>query len=231
MIAEILPDTVCAVEAREDPVDVVLFAEEEAVLGQAVDKRRREFTTARHCAHQALARLGLPAQSIPSGPRGEPRWPEGVVGSITHCHGYRACALAHASELLAIGIDAEPNEPLPDGVLAAIATAQELPMLGQLTRARPEVHWDRLLFSAKESVYKVWYPLAERPLGFEDAVLELVLDSDPHKGAFSARLLIAGPSLDGVPFLGFFSGRWLVREGLIFTTIAVVHRELSKSLP
>jgi 4'-phosphopantetheinyl transferase EntD len=217
MIAEILPAAVVAVEARSDPPDVVLFAAEQAVLGRAVAKRRREFTTARDCAHRALTVLGLPPLPIPSGPRGEPRWPMGIVGSITHCHGYRACAVARASELLALGIDAEPNEPLPAGVLGAIARPEELPQLCQLAHTTPAVHWDRLLFSAKESVYKAWFPLTRQELGFEDAVLAI----DPRAGSFTARLLVpAPPAADVRPRT--LSGRWLVRDGLVLTAIALL---------
>lgn len=217
MIAAILPDGVVAVEARSDPVDIALYPEEEAALGEAVEKRRREFTTARACARSALAELGLPPQPIPSGASGEPRWPAGVVGSITHCDGYRACAAARASRLLTIGIDAEPNDPLPDGVLVAIARAEELPRLRELARIDPTVSWDRLLFSAKESVYKAWFPLARRQLGFEDAVLSI----DPHEGSFTARLLVSGPILAGGVPLTVLSGRWMARDGLVLTAIAL----------
>ncbi len=77
------------------------------------------------------------------------------------------------------------------------------------------MRWDRLLFSAKESVYKAWFPLAGRWLGFEDAIVAV----DRGFGSFSARLLVPGPVLGGRELTGF-SGRWLVREGLILTAIA-----------
>ena len=94
MIADILPSPVAAEEAFDDAGEVVLFPEEQAVIANAVDKRRLEFTTARACARVALGKLGLPPVPIVPGPRGAPRWPAGVVGSITHCAGYRACAVA-----------------------------------------------------------------------------------------------------------------------------------------
>jgi 4'-phosphopantetheinyl transferase EntD len=216
VIEAILPATVVVEEARDDRPDV-LFAEEVAALGQAVEKRRREFTTARACARRALERLDLPAVSIPTGPRGEPQWPAGVAGSITHCDGYRACALAHAADVVTIGIDAEPDKALPDGVLGEIAGADERAWLGELGRAAPGVHWDRLLFSAKESVYKAWFPLARRWLGFEDAVVSV----DPRKATFSARLLVPGPPFaDGQ--LRELSGRWLACDGLVLTAIALM---------
>jgi len=89
---------------------------------------------------------------------------------------------------------------------------QERPVLDRLTAARRDVCWDRLLFSAKESVYKAWYPVARRFLGFEEAEIEV----DPA-GTFQARILAPGAP----PDLDRFSGRWLADAGLLLTAIAV----------
>lgn len=216
MIAKILPATVVAVEASDDERAVILFPEEEAMVARAVEKRRREFATGRDCARRALEGLGVSAGPIPAGSRGEPVWPAGVVGSITHCRGYRGCAVARTADLATIGIDAEPHEPLPDGLVERVAGAEERSGIAALTRADSAIAWDRLLFSAKEALYKAWYPLAERWLGFEDAVLTI----DPVERTFSARLLVPGPQLAGAEVRGF-DGRWLVAEGLILSAIAV----------
>lgn len=216
MIEAILPSAVIAVEARKDPTDIVLFPAEEASVGQAVEKRRREFTTARACVREAFAQLGLPPAAVANGTHGEPRWPSGVVGSITHCEGYRACAIARSSDMATIGIDAEPHAALPAGVLSDIAGTQELSWLDDQRRNVPGVHWDRLLFSAKESVYKAWFPLAKRWLGFEDAIVTL----DTSTETFTARLLVSGALMGGRGLTGF-SGRWLIRDGLVLTAIAL----------
>jgi 4'-phosphopantetheinyl transferase EntD len=219
MLQKLLPDEAIAIETREPAPEVRLFPQEEATLGQAVERRRSEFATSRACAHEALERLGLPAAPVTSGPHGEPRWPAGIVGSITHCEDYCACALAHRREIATIGVDAELHTPLPGGVLAEIMRAEELPWLRELRWAEPDVYWDRVLFSAKESVYKAWYPLAERWLGFEDVSLAIDLPTN----TFSARLLIPGPAPADRPDrpLSELSGRWLVREGLVLTAIAL----------
>ncbi len=120
MLAELLPPEVAAAEVFYDPPGLGLYPEEEACVARAVEGRRREFTTVRHCARAALARLGVGPSAITKGDRGAPRWPEGVVGSMTHCAGYRGAAVARTADLTAIGIDAEPNEPLPAGVLDLI---------------------------------------------------------------------------------------------------------------
>ncbi|HEY2237807.1 MAG TPA: 4'-phosphopantetheinyl transferase superfamily protein [Streptosporangiaceae bacterium] len=211
VIGAILPPAVAAEEAFGDDPAARLFPDEAAAVARAVDTRRREFTTGRACARAALARLGLPAAPIPRGERGAPQWPSGVVGSITHCAGYRACAVAHRRDVVTIGLDAEPHGPLPDGVLNVVARPEEQDQLARLAAIRPAVHWDRLLFSAKESVYKAWFPLTGQWLGFSDASLEF----SPAGDQFTARIL-----LDATP-IEFFEGRWLVDHGLVATAIAV----------
>jgi 4'-phosphopantetheinyl transferase EntD len=216
VIGDILPPEVVAEEAFGDVSGIVLFPGEEAAIARAVDKRRREFTTARACARAALARIGFPPVPIVPGQRGAPQWPAGVVGSITHCAGYRASAVARACDVVTIGLDAEPHDTLPDGVLGAIAYGDEKARLAALAAARPDTCWDRMLFCAKESVYKAWFPLTRRWLGFEDASVTI----DPVSRTFTARLLVDGPVVNGAVVTGF-EGRWLVRDGLITTAIVV----------
>ncbi|MDL4815448.1 4'-phosphopantetheinyl transferase family protein [Actinomadura opuntiae] len=215
MIEEILPPTAVSAEEFGD-VAARLFPAEEEAVAQAVESRRREFATVRACARAALARLQVAPGPLVPGPRGAPSWPDGIVGSMTHCAGYRAAAVARAGDLAALGVDAEPDEPLPDGVLDAIASREERERLAVLAARSPGTAWDRLLFSAKESVYKAWFPLAGRMLDFTEAVVAV----DAAAGSFSARLLVPGPVLDGRVITGF-AGRWLVRGGLVVTAIAV----------
>ena len=215
MIERLLAPGVVGVDTVADVPEAWMLPEEAAVVARAVDKRRREFGTVRHCARRAMAELGLPPAPLLPGERREPRWPDGVVGSLTHCAGYRAAAVAHAAEVRSVGIDAEPHGPLPDGVLDSVARPEELPRLAALATARPGTHWDRLLFSAKESVYKVWFPLARRWLGFDDASLTL----DPG-GGFEVELRVPGPIVDGAE-LTALRGRWLVEDGLVVTAICL----------
>ena len=200
----------------QDLPDAYLFPEEQEVIRQAVESRRREFTTGRHCARQALARLGSPSDTpLPRGERGAVTWPQGVTGAITHCRGYRAAAVGNLSQTASVGIDAEPDESLPEGVLEVIALPEEQVMVKELLSRQPTVRWDKLLFSAKESVYKTWYPLTHSPLGFEDALITF----EPAGGRFSATILPhAVRATPGAPEK--FSGRWVAQKGLVATAIA-----------
>ncbi len=204
-------------ELFHDPDDLHLLPEEEAVIADAVEKRRREFGAVRHCARTALARLGHPPVALLPGEQGAPQWPSGVVGSMTHCNGYRAAAVGRSCEVITIGIDAEPHRPLPAGVLASVARPEELGQLSMLSKTDLSVHWDTVLWSCKESVYKAWFPLTGRRLDFEDASVTI----DPVTASFSARLLVSPPVVAGSPLRGFY-GRWVVGNGLLVSAIGLL---------
>ena len=220
MLEQILPSAVATVETCEDIGVDDMFTAEAAVVAGAIDRRKREFATVRRCARQALGRLGVPAVAVLPGAGGAPLWPRGVVGSMTHCAGFRAACVAHESALASLGVDAEEHAPLPDGVLDVISLPGEREQLRHLEEQSPEgLHWDRLLFSAKEAVYKAWFPLAQRWLGFENAALSISAGT----GTFTAQLLVEGPAV-GENELTRLAGRWLVRDGLVLTAVAVPPR-------
>ncbi|MFJ6750129.1 MULTISPECIES: 4'-phosphopantetheinyl transferase [unclassified Streptomyces] len=217
MIEKLLPASVVARETFEDSPLSVMYPEEREVVARAVPHRQREFATVRACARAALSALGAAPAPILPGPGRAPRWPAGVVGAMTHCQGYRAAAVAHRTDVVTIGLDAEPNEPVNDpGVLDLIALPEERAQFPALAALRPEVAWDRLLFSAKESVYKAWYPLTGRWLDFQEAHLTF----DPAHATFTARLLVPGPVVAGTE-LREFNGRWTAGSGLVVTAVVV----------
>lgn len=217
MLAGIVPPGVTVAEVFDDRYDYgELLPEEAAAIERAVPKRRREYTAARMCARDALERAGFPPAPILRGPSGAPGWPPGVVGSLTHCQGYRACAIGRAADIVAIGVDAEPHSELPDGVLRMVASESEQARLARLGRVVPGTCWDKILFSAKESVYKAWSPMTGQWLGFEQADVEI----EPG-GTFAARLLVPGPVIGGER-LTTYHGRWAVGHGLIVTVVTVL---------
>jgi 4'-phosphopantetheinyl transferase EntD len=215
MIEALLPPSVACGEIRGSDPDAALLPDEAALLGRAVEKRVREFTEGRHCARLALRRLGIPETPILRGERREPLWPAGIVGSITHCEGYRAAAVARSTAIRSLGIDAEIHAPLPEGVARMVLVEEELEWL---SRAPGGTCWDRLIFSAKESVFKAWWPLTARWLDFRQAAVT----PQPAQGRFEARLLVE-PAVVAGRRLDSFAGRWRVEDGLALTAVALIH--------
>ena len=216
------PEELAYAELYSDPPELAPLADEEPLIAKSVAKRRNEFITVRHCARIALGQLGVPPVPILKGDKGEPLWPDGVVGSLTHCTGYRGAVVGRTGAVRSVGIDAEPHDVLPDGVLGAISLPEErAEMPGSLP---PGLHWDRILFCAKEATYKAWFPLTKRWLGFEDAhiTFETFEAHGPGSaaGGFVSRILIDPEALSGPP-LTALRGRWSVDCGLALTAIVL----------
>jgi 4'-phosphopantetheinyl transferase EntD len=204
MIETLVPTSACA-EMFCDAPESAMFSIEAAAVAGAVAERRREFGTVRYCARKALLQIGVPAVPILPDVERAPRWPAGVVGSMTHCAGYRAAAVARSEELRGVGIDAEPHAALPAAALDLVLRDEERARLPALQDADPDLHWDRILFCAKEAVYKAWFPLTRRWLDFQDVSTTVNLD-----GTFHARVDVDG-----------FDGRWAVGRGLVVAATSV----------
>lgn len=207
-IASLLPRAAAVAEiAGDDPCD--LLPEEKAILGHVGEKRRRDFSCGRECARRAMQKLGFAPVPVLTGPSRQPLWPAGICGSITHATGYCAAALALTSEISSLGIDAERRRTLPDGVLERVSNDQER---AWIRAADPHLPWGVLLFSAKESVYKTWFPLLSTWLGFRDVHVRF----DPAAGSFRASILT---DLAGAPRL--IEGRFHADATHVYTTAVI----------
>lgn len=152
-------------------VNDLLPAELECV-GRAVDKRVREFAAGRACARAGLVALGLePVALIPDQNRA-PQWPAGIVGSITHTHGYCLAVVGLKKELDAIGVDAECVSRMKPELWRMVMRAEEIASVQGLDEiARQPTA--ALVFSAKEAFYKCQYVLTRSWLGFEDVAVSI----------------------------------------------------------
>lgn len=169
--ATLLPDgTAVAQIDGLGECDAHLFPEERLSLGRAVPSRIHEFAAGRCCSRAALARLGISSGPVLVGSHREPLFPPGVVGSITHTRDFCAAAVALKGRTVSLGIDAEANQTLPEGVGELVMEAAELQEFSGVVLA-PEIAVDALLFSAKESVFKAVFPFARTYFGFEDCVV------------------------------------------------------------
>lgn len=186
------------VEAGGAEALLPLFAEEEPTVARAVEKRQREFRAGRHVARRAIQHAGGPLVAIPRGPLGEPGFPPGFNGSITHTGRARTYAAAVVTrEPWFLGLDAECQEELSPDLTRRIATPDEL-ALAQRTSREPGL----LVFAAKEAVYKCVFPMCRRVLGFEEVRLERALGD---------RLEFHVPALDSGPEIEV---RWLRAAGM-----------------
>ncbi|NME38881.1 enterobactin synthase subunit EntD [Enterobacter asburiae] len=140
----------------------LLWLPHHAELSNAGRKRKAE-----HLAGRIAAAHALPARTVPGiGPSGEPLWPEGVSGSITHS-GTQAMAVVVRHQDALVGIDCEAilaereAREIQDGIVdaqeAMCLTRSGYPFALALT----------LAFSAKESLFKALFPQVKIFMGFE----------------------------------------------------------------
>ena len=144
-----------------------LLKEEVPALAASVVKVRRASGAARIVARQLLTQLGYANCPLPKGPAGAPVWPAGIVGSLAHDSRVAVAAVGMRADVGALGIDVEPAECLPSELLDLVATPQERLNLGD------DVYRGRLLFVAKEAVYKAVHPLDQTFLEHHDVEINL----------------------------------------------------------
>ena len=130
-------------------------------------KVRRQSGTARIVARRLLGALGAPVVALPRSASGAPVWPSGIVGSIAHDDEVAVATVARSGCLRSLGIDVEPAEPLPRGLVPIVATATER------ARYNTAVLESRILFCAKEAVFKALHPLCGLFLDFHDIEIDL----------------------------------------------------------
>jgi len=188
------PGVTVAGAAPCDPVG--LHPEERPGIARAVPARQREFAGGRRAAALAQAALGLGPRLVPMGLDRAPVWPQGLRGTITHHGGL--CLAAVTAGPWDLGLDLEPDAPLPPEALAEV--------LHPCDRGDP-----RAVFSAKEAVYKALYPRVRAVFGF-DAVRVVIADA-----GFTATML---HPLGPVPEGSVLNGRLARVDGLILTALA-----------
>jgi 4'-phosphopantetheinyl transferase EntD len=161
-----------------------LFAAEEDCLGPRVAERRRLFfTLGRAAARDALLQLGVAPMAIGCGAGGEPLWPPGFVGAISHTGDLAIAIVGLQTDYAGLGVDVERLSPgLSARAARLVCTPAEMAWAGvdELDNTRRT-----MVFSAKEAVFKATFPIERVWLGFSDA--ELTWDGE--RGAFHARLL------------------------------------------
>ncbi|HWD72974.1 MAG TPA: 4'-phosphopantetheinyl transferase superfamily protein [Actinomycetota bacterium] len=217
MFAELLPPDV-EVAMYDPSMAHDVHCDELRLMASAVPRRRAEFAAGRACARAALRRLGINGWPLLVGSKREPLWPAGVVGSITHTDGLVAAAVSRRPPLAGFGIDAEQRRPLPAGVRETVCTPREI---AWCLAHEPSIPWDTMIFSAKESIFKAWFPATVTWLGYleVDVVLE---PGDGGRGTFGVAELSSNVA---VPSASSFIGAFAAAHEFVLTSAVLEHAD------
>lgn len=214
-LLQVLPETVhSAVLAEGDqPQDQLHPEEASSISDRAVARRVESFRLGRAAARTALESLGAGRPPIPVGENREPIWPDGIVGSISHAGGYAVAVVAHTTDIAVLGVDLEEKQTF-SGLKERVAFGEELKWLEGLDPAEVDSATFEI-FSAKEAVFKAFYPRVRRYFGFEAAHLKRA-----DSGAFYVARLIQDLDPDYPPSRGFqVDIGW--HENLVMATVCL----------
>ena len=213
-LVDLLPTTVAVVAddgRRRVPDLAELTVGERLVVARAGPRRLEDFVAGRACAHRALRVLGYDGAEVLAGAGRQPLWPAGVVGSITHCEGYVAAAVARASAVRSLGIDAEVLAPAGADVRRVVMAPGEAPL-----DVGDGIDPVLLAFSAKEAAFKAWYPLTQWWLEPRQAQVRVEGDS------FTVTVLDgAVPPASGDDTPQVLAGRWTASQTHLLCAVVV----------
>ncbi|MBD9653134.1 4'-phosphopantetheinyl transferase superfamily protein [Ensifer sp. ENS09] len=205
------PGVAAATSDPTQPADG-LHPPEVAFVANAVDQRRREFAAGRRCARAAMQTLGIPQQTVAAGTDRAPVWPNGIVGSITHCDSLCGAVVARKADgFRSLGLDIEPAKSLDSHLVELICNSQEIAWLNMFCRDNQGL-MARAVFSAKEAVYKAQYALSGVMLDFHALSIRLAVMESSFVATFH---VLANPFLIG----DRIHGRIAIDGGYIATAV------------
>jgi 4'-phosphopantetheinyl transferase EntD len=206
-LTALFPADVVIIHAPEEMWSTPVHEQEERLIEGSVIKRQREFRAGRNAARAALKQLDAPSGPLLRGKHREPIWPRGFIGSISHCDDSCITACVKKGKIISLGLDVEPLKPLKPGIARYIETEGERLFMERHPELPP-----RLIFSAKESLYKCYHPLVRRFFGFHS--VELDIDIPQQRFSFSPT---SSSEVD-FPRDVLFHGCYLITEDHLYTS-------------
>jgi 4'-phosphopantetheinyl transferase EntD len=213
-LARIVPDGCSLALGPIATHDHAAFPDEEALLERAVPRRRREFRAGRALARQALAQAGGPAPAILRGDAGDPVWPQGFTGSISHTGDVAAAIAAPLGAWAGLGLDLEGDAALEPALHRLVCRPDE--RLEEPALAARGIDAAKLRFVAKEAYFKAVFPLGRRTFDF----LDLRVAFAPTEDAF--RVEVDDPAHPAAPPAGRgLMARFMRANGLLAAVVGV----------
>ncbi len=142
-------------------------------LETAVHKRKIEYLLGRLCLKRCFEAFGEAPLLVAMGEDRSPIWPNSWVGSISHSKGQVVAVLGRSHQYAGLGIDLEalienPSTALQTQICSDGSELENLKSALGLTEQQALT----LIFSSKESLYKLIFPRYRKFFGFQAARVE-----------------------------------------------------------
>jgi 4'-phosphopantetheinyl transferase EntD len=214
----LFPDSVVTAESLPNICRNRLHKDEWEIVAESVPERQAEFCGGRVCAHQALKQLGVDGGTILQNQDRSPRWPDNVVGSISHTEGCCAAAVAKTHEVTGVGLDVELDSPLDWKLSELICSPHELIWLSYYSPSERN-RLAKIIFSAKEAAFKCQFPITQEFIEYGQAEITL----DFNKLSFSVAVTHESPKVSLV--CSKIYGRYEVKYGFIFSGATILNNK------
>lgn len=174
-LIDILPQSIKSdIQIIENSAVVLSDDEMKSINGTASPRRVSEFFYGRSCAKRAIKEfLSIEADlKIPSSKTGQPVWPSGYVGSISHKSHFAVAVVGLSTMHRSIGVDLEIAREHDLEMISQICTEYEIKKI----KEHDEKEWHKLVslyFSIKEAFFKFQFPFLFLNLDFLDVIVDI----------------------------------------------------------
>jgi len=206
LLTGLFPANVATVFSDALPANAELLGPELTHAQKMAQKRYNEFIHGRWCARQAMQLAGVAPVAIDKGPNREPVWPEKVAGSISHTKQFAGAVIASTDDYTGIGLDMESAAPLEEKLFKAICLPEETALFGETPGQQA-----KLLFSAKEAIYKCLWPSVQRYIDFLE--MQVHIDHEDHTFSATPHTDKCSPEL-----VAAMQGRFVVTDQLVMAS-------------
>jgi 4'-phosphopantetheinyl transferase EntD len=166
------------VEAASGASVSELLPEEVAATENWAPHRRTEFALGRDCARVALRKLGHANAPILFDGDGAPKWPAGIVGSISHKRQNGIAVVGSSSLFAGVGVDLELDsaDTAEADVMNRVCPSRDERKSAEAARGRVR-SLAALCLSAKEAFFKLQFPITGAWLDWEDIEISLATNT------------------------------------------------------
>ena len=173
------------------------------------DKRKKEYLKSRELAHSLFSEIGISDFILLNDDKRAPIWPSGIVGSISHSSGFAIVAISKDHKSIGIDLEKIMSDERSEKLKDQFLTEEEI-KINQLDFNL----FSTIVFSAKESLFKLIYPLCREYFGFHSAKIREITDS-----GFSIELKSQSTSVS--KFNGLYQGKWQKLDDIILTSLVI----------
>lgn len=185
-----LPEGAVSHFTQEKKTADILFTGERQIADSFEQMRMQDFCVGRYCAHQCLTDFNR-SEAVLKTEHGEPIWPKGLIGSISHSKLLSGAVVMPEKDYKALGLDIEAIGRVSVDLWPLFFTEDEIDWL----QSRPypyQSFFATLFFSFKEAFYKMQFSITKSFVDYHQCIISY------NSGEVSINSLVDFPAMDSI---------------------------------